>query len=77
MLFHHAPERTDAQIDQLLDYHREQQVRDGSRLAIHAASEGMEVELSRAGVVSITTAPPSPSSRSAHNLNTGEDPSWK
>lgn len=50
MLFHHSPDRTDAQIDEILGVHRAQQVRDGSRLIIHAAYEGMEVDLTRHGM---------------------------
>lgn len=75
MLFHHAPERTDAQIDALLAYHREQQARAGSSLAIYAASEGMEVELDRTGVAAISAVAPPASSTSGPRLS--EVPSWK
>jgi phosphoribosyl 1,2-cyclic phosphodiesterase len=79
MLFHHAPERTDAQIDELLKFHREQQARVGSKLAIHAASEGMEVELDRSGVVAISAVPagPAPAVPVAGTLGSSEVPPWR
>ena len=77
MLFHHAPERTDSQIDELLAYHRYELLRAGSPLIIHAASEGMEVELDRTGVVSISSVAPVPSSVSARRLNPSAGPTWK
>jgi phosphoribosyl 1,2-cyclic phosphodiesterase len=42
VLFHHAPERTDAQIDELLEQHRLVT----PDLSLYAAAEGMEFELS-------------------------------
>ena len=50
MLYHHAPDRTDAQLDELLAQHRQQLHRDGSRLELHAAFEGMEIDLSQHGM---------------------------
>ncbi len=47
MLFHHAPERTDDQIDELLRQHREGIAERKLRLSLHAAAEGMEIDLSR------------------------------
>jgi phosphoribosyl 1,2-cyclic phosphodiesterase len=44
VLFHHAPERTDEQIDALLAHHRKQT----PDLELVAASEGMELTLGRA-----------------------------
>jgi len=41
VLFHHAPERTDDQIDALLDYHR----KETKDLELVAAAEGMELTL--------------------------------
>ncbi len=76
MLFHHAPERTDAQIDELLKFHREQQARVGSKLAIHAASEGMEVDLDRTGVVAIS-AVPAPAAAVGGTLGSSEVPPWR
>jgi len=51
VLFHHAPERTDDQIDALLHYHRKAT----PDLEIHAASEGMELDLSGSSEVKVTT----------------------
>jgi ribonuclease BN (tRNA processing enzyme) len=51
VLFHHAPERTDDQIDSLLDYHR----RSTPDLNIHAASEGMELDLAGSSEVIVNT----------------------
>lgn len=50
MLYHHSPDRTDAQLDDLLGQHREQLHRDGTPLDLHAAFEGMEVDLSPHGL---------------------------
>jgi phosphoribosyl 1,2-cyclic phosphodiesterase len=44
VLFHHAPERTDAEIDTILAETREAQRRDGGKLDIVAAYEGLEIE---------------------------------
>jgi hypothetical protein len=41
VLFHHAPERTDDQIDELLAYHRKQT----PDLDLVAAAEGMELSV--------------------------------
>lgn len=60
MLFHHAPERTDEQLDALLDQHRAEIAKSGKRLAIHAAYEGLEVDLSRGGVGEIPLVPSVP-----------------
>lgn len=57
MLFHHAPERTDDQLDDLLARHRAQQANEGSPLAIYAAYEGMELDLTRSGLGEIMPAP--------------------
>jgi phosphoribosyl 1,2-cyclic phosphodiesterase len=76
MLFHHAPERTDAQIDELLAHHRQEQERAGSPLALHAASEGMKVELLRGGQASISTMPVTHSSSSGRHLSSEVRP-WK
>ena len=60
MLFHHAPERTDTQIDELLARHRAQQASEHKKLIIHAAYEGMEVEVTRAGLGAISPQPKVP-----------------
>lgn len=57
MLFHHAPERTDHQLDELLAQHRIQQQSIGSALQIHAAYEGMEFDVTSAGVGPVLPAP--------------------
>jgi ribonuclease BN (tRNA processing enzyme) len=60
MLFHHAPERTDQQIDTLLHQHRAQQAEVGSKLEIYAAYEGMEFEITKRGLGPIAPAPSVP-----------------
>ncbi len=57
MLFHHAPERTDQQIDELLAHHRAQQAATGKPMVIHAAYEGMEFDITSAGLGPIAPAP--------------------
>jgi phosphoribosyl 1,2-cyclic phosphodiesterase len=60
MLFHHAPERTDQQIDELLASHRAQQEGSRSPLLLHAAYEGMEFDITRSGIGPIQPAPTMP-----------------
>lgn len=50
MLFHHSPDRTDDQLDALLCQHREQLRHEHSPLELHAASEGLEVDLTEHGM---------------------------
>jgi hypothetical protein len=57
MLFHHAPERTDQQIDDLLAQHRASQTAQGSKLVIHAAYEGMEFDVTSQGLGPVEPAP--------------------
>lgn len=57
MLFHHAPERTDQQIDDLLTHHRAQQAEAGNKLEIYAAYEGMEFEITKNGLGPMAPAP--------------------
>ena len=45
VLFHHAPDRTDAQLDECLDRCRRAVARRGARLAVLAASEGMTLSV--------------------------------
>jgi hypothetical protein len=45
VLFHHAPERTDDQIDALVAHHR----KSAPDLDVVAASEGLEITLGDAG----------------------------
>lgn len=81
MLYHHAPERTDQQIDELLARHRAQIAADShaAPLALHAAYEGLEVGVMRGGIspvrpagsrgttgeMPVTQLPASPSATSA------------
>ena len=48
VLFHHAPERTDTEIDGILAETRTLAARDGGALEVMAAYEGLDVELGRA-----------------------------
>ncbi len=57
MLFHHAPDRTDQQIDTLLAHHRAQLEADKNPLIIHAAYEGLDFEVSRHGLGPVAPAP--------------------
>ncbi len=50
MLFHHAPERTDEQIDALLAAHQARLAEDRSALVLHAAAEGTDLVIGRGGV---------------------------
>jgi len=77
MLFHHAPERTDDQIDSLLRQHRSEQERSGSGLIVHAAFEGMEVDIQRGGYVAVGKATPAlePSATGPHH--DAQEPTWK
>lgn len=45
VLFHHKPERTDAEIDQLTDACREQVARRGGRVEVIAAAEGLTLSV--------------------------------
>jgi phosphoribosyl 1,2-cyclic phosphodiesterase len=47
VLFHHAPERTDAEIDGILAETKSLAARDGGALEVMAAYEGLDVELGR------------------------------
>ncbi len=47
VLFHHAPERTDTEIDGILAETRTLAARDGGALEVMAAYEGLDVELGR------------------------------
>jgi phosphoribosyl 1,2-cyclic phosphodiesterase len=60
MLFHHAPERTDQQIDDLLAQHRSSLQASGDKLKIYAAYEGMEFDIARSGLGAIQPAPATP-----------------
>lgn len=60
MLFHHAPERTDDQLDELLARHRAQQAAEGGKLALFAAYEGMEIDLTSSGLGEVLPAPSTP-----------------
>jgi len=77
MLYHHAPERTDAQIDELLAYHRGQMQQEGSRLDLHAAFEGMEVDLSRHGMQVGSASSRSMGQGHRSSPDTSEGESWK
>ena len=46
-LFHHAPERTDNEIDAILASTRDVVSADGGKLAVVAAYEGLELDLGR------------------------------
>ena len=46
-LFHHAPERTDGEIDAILDTTRATAAEGGGKLAVMAAYEGLDLELGR------------------------------
>ena len=46
-LFHHAPERSDAEIDAILDETKATAKRDGVALDIVAAYEGLDISLGR------------------------------
>jgi len=77
MLYHHSPDRTDAQIDEILAHHRSQLHRDGNRIELNAAFEGMEVDLSRHGmqIGSASSRSMGQGHRSGSDSNEGE--SWK
>jgi ribonuclease BN (tRNA processing enzyme) len=47
VLFHHAPERTDAEVDAILGQTRAQAASGATGLEVSAAFEGLEVELGR------------------------------
>jgi phosphoribosyl 1,2-cyclic phosphodiesterase len=46
-LFHHAPERTDGEIDAILESTRRFAAADGGKLSVVAAYEGLDIELGR------------------------------
>ena len=77
MLYHHSPDRTDAQIDEILAHHRSQMHREGNRIELNAAFEGMEVDLSRHGmqIGSASSRSMGQGHRSGSDSNEGE--SWK
>jgi phosphoribosyl 1,2-cyclic phosphodiesterase len=45
VLFHHSPDRTDAEIDALVADHRDELLQHNSPLRIDAAYEGMTIQL--------------------------------
>ncbi|HNO69675.1 MAG TPA: MBL fold metallo-hydrolase, partial [Pseudomonadota bacterium] len=76
MLYHHSPDRSDAQIDELLGQHRHQLARDGARLELHAAYEGMEVDLGKHGM-QVGHASSRSMGQGHRGSSSNEEESWK
>ncbi len=76
MLYHHSPDRSDAQIDELLATHRQQLHRDGARLELHAAFEGMELELNKHGM-QVGHSSSRSMGQGHRDAESNEDESWK